>query len=140
MNGQSRCFKAFAIAALATAMATAADAQVDHLPSGRYSLGTLSPVTFYCSELPEGADPANERCVGYYDGWASAVYLSDYLGGNVFAGHWVMTVSSQNCGYDIGGSPYWGRVEFTFAEDGNSWTGLWGFCEETPTRVWDGRR
>lgn len=122
-------------------ISSSANAQeTDRLPNGRYSLGARSPVTFYCDVLPENTVPENDECVGHFDGWSSIVYLTDYRGGGTFTGYWVMTVSSQDCGREIGGSRYWGTVAFTFDDDRESWTGLWGYCEETPRLTWNGQR
>ena len=51
-------------------------------------------------------------------------------------GHWVEPRSARNCGVKRGGTTYWGRLEFTFSEDGASYDGVWGYCDEKPTRRW----
>ena len=48
-------------------------------------------------------------------------------------GHWVEPRSARNCGVKRGGTTYWGRLEFTFSEDGASYDGVWGYCDEKPT-------
>ncbi len=50
--------------------------------------------------------------------------------GNTLTGTW-----------DQKGSGTHGKFVFTLSADGNSWTGLWGYNDETPTRTnWNGTR
>lgn len=51
-------------------------------------------------------------------------------------GHWIEPSSARNCGALRNGTAYWGRLEFTFSEDGTSYSGVWGYCDEKPTRGW----
>lgn len=51
-------------------------------------------------------------------------------------GHWIEPSSAKNCGVSRNGTPYWGKLVFTFSEDGSSYTGVWGYCDEKPTRSW----
>lgn len=125
-----------AVAAAGTLPATA----VDLLPNGRYTTGTFSPVTFFCDAIPDGTIVENDDCVGFYDGWTSVVYLTDFLGGGVFQGVWVQTINGVRCASPIAGSFYWGSLEFRFDEALQSWAGNWGFCEEPRTREWFGAR
>jgi len=120
--------------------AASAAAQEADLPNGRYPLGTFSPVTFMCSALPDGSVAANPNCVGYYDGWVSAVYLAAFEGDGLYTGYWVSSVSGERCDAEFDGSLYWGRVSFRFDDLAESWTGEWGFCNDAPSRVWDGWR
>jgi hypothetical protein len=53
-------------------------------------------------------------------------------------GRWSEPSSAKNCGVKWNGTPYWGRLVFTFSEDGSSYTGVWGYCDEKPTRAWTG--
>lgn len=121
-------------------VAVPATADTDNLPNGRYALGTNSPVTFMCSATPDGTMTVNPDCLGYYDGWVSVIYLADTDGAGLFTGYWVTSVSGRSCDREIEGSPYWGRVRFQFDATADSWTGLWGFCDDPPDRIWDGWR
>ena len=111
----------------------------DELPNGRYSQGTFAPVTFFCDYFPDGTVIENDACVAFYDGWVSTVYLTDYAGEGRFRGYWVTSVGVR-CETEIAGSFYWGTLAFQFDETADSWTGMWGFCEDRPDRVWNGWR
>ena len=51
-------------------------------------------------------------------------------------GHWIEPRSGRKCSVSRGGTPYWGRLEFTFSADGGSYNGVWGYCDDKPTRGW----
>lgn len=53
-------------------------------------------------------------------------------------GRWSEPRSAKDCGVTWNGTPYWGRLVFTFSDDGSSYTGVWGYCDEKPTRAWTG--
>ena len=51
-------------------------------------------------------------------------------------GHWVEPGSARKCSTMQGGTYYWGRLQFTFSADGSGYQGVWGYCEDKPTRGW----
>jgi Ca2+-binding RTX toxin-like protein len=51
-------------------------------------------------------------------------------------GHWIEPSSARKCSVKVGGTYYWGRLQFVFSPDGESYKGVWGYCEEKPTRSW----
>jgi len=61
-----------------------------------------------------------------------------HLRGNVFEGHWIQDLSGRRCSNTHDGSNYWGRMTFTF--QGNSYSGMWGYCEDAPGTAFQGSR
>ena len=55
----------------------------------------------------------------------------------ILTGYWVQDESPQRCDYSRYGSHYWGRLAFDF--QGDSFTGLWGFCDDKPQSQWNGK-
>lgn len=51
-------------------------------------------------------------------------------------GHWIEPSSARKCSVQQGGTFYWGRLRFTFSADGTGYKGVWGYCDEKPTRGW----
>jgi len=61
--------------------------------------------------------------------------------GRVLNGVWAQSEGSQKCNAKaLDGSEYWGNAVFEFAEDGQTFTGLWTYCDGVPNRPWDGNR
>ena len=58
----------------------------------------------------------------------------------VFTGMWVESRSRRKCASQQNDSAYWGKVRFTFSENFDSFKGVWGYCEDAPTKKWDGHR
>jgi hypothetical protein len=51
-------------------------------------------------------------------------------------GHWIEPRSARKCSVQQGGTFYWGKLRFTFSADGATYKGVWGYCDEKPTRGW----
>ena len=51
-------------------------------------------------------------------------------------GHWIEPSAAQKCSVQQGGTFYWGQLRFTFSADGTTYKGVWGYCDEKPTRNW----
>ena len=51
-------------------------------------------------------------------------------------GHWIEPSAAQKCSVQQGGTFYWGQLRFTFSADGTTYKGVWGYCDEKPTRGW----
>ena len=73
---------------------------------------------------------------GYYSNETQRI--DGTLVGNTLEGYWSKDSSAQRCDTAYNGRDYWGRIRFVF--DGNSFTGVWGYCGEEPTRSWTGSR
>lgn len=52
---------------------------------------------------------------------------------NTMTGVWVQSSSKSKCSEKKDGSYYWGEIKLVFS--GNSYTGVWGYCEEEPNRI-----
>lgn len=59
--------------------------------------------------------------------------------GRVVTGYWLQEASPTDCGVRRGGTQHWGRFTFTFSEDGRTFTGQWGDCDDTPHKPWNGQ-
>ena len=57
----------------------------------------------------------------------------------ILSGYWVQDKSDQRCDYPRFGSDYWGRLTFNF--QGDSFTGLWSYCDDKPKPhyQWNGK-
>ena len=64
--------------------------------------------------------------------------------GDRLVGYWVEDGSNRTCDRPIEGRTHWGRVVFTMAADGQSFTGTWGYCDDDPEvqsrGEWNGQR
>ncbi len=56
----------------------------------------------------------------------------------VLEGFWIGDKAGQRCDTPKHGRYYWGRVVFNFSSNGFS--GSWGYCNEVPSRSWNGSR
>ncbi len=73
----------------------------------------------------------------YHQGGGKLVGSFDGL---VFTGMWVESHSRRKCGSQKNGSAYWGKVRFTFTKNFDAFKGVWGYCDDVPTKKWDGHR
>jgi hypothetical protein len=60
------------------------------------------------------------------------------MSGNVLMGYWIEDGSDRRCNTPRSGRYYWGRIRFVF--NGSSFAGLWGYCDDEPSRAWTGNR
>jgi hypothetical protein len=49
-----------------------------------------------------------------------------------YVGYWVQNTSSRNCAEERLGSYNWGRVDFRFSRDADSFDGFWSYCDDEP--------
>ena len=56
----------------------------------------------------------------------------------ILSGYWIQTKSMKKCDFEKYGSYYWGRLAFEFK--GDSFIGIWGYCDDKPNANWNGRR
>lgn len=74
----------------------------------------------------------------------SAAYTQDNgvlygsMSSNVLMGYWIEDGSARRCNTPRSGRYYWGRIRFVF--NGSSFAGLWGYCDDEPSRAWTGNR
>ena len=55
----------------------------------------------------------------------------------ILSGYWIQSKSLKKCGFEKYGSYYWGRLAFAFK--GDSFIGIWGYCEDKPSANWNGK-
>jgi hypothetical protein len=79
-----------------------------------------------------------DRFEGSYDGEFGT--LSGTVDGPQVVGEWYEPATSVECEEQRGGTAYWGTFTFVFAEDGNSFDGMWGYCGDAEDSVWTGER
>lgn len=60
------------------------------------------------------------------------------MNGTVLEGYWIEDDASQRCDTPRNGRSFWGPLRFTFA--GDTFEGLYGYCNGRPDQRWDGRR
>ncbi len=59
---------------------------------------------------------------------------------NVLEGYWVEDASSQRCTKPLHGRYYWGRIRMVFGTNFRSFSAVWGYCEEEPSKTdWTGQ-
>ncbi len=58
--------------------------------------------------------------------------------GKTFDGFWIEDMAGVKCGYPRNGRFYWGKLRFDV--QGNHFTGKWGYCDENPSKSWDGTK
>jgi hypothetical protein len=76
---------------------------------------------------------------GTYDYQDGKVY--GQMTGSVLEGKWSQTASGSKCERPELGSYYWGRIKWTFAPDGKSFSGSWSYCNgEVGAGDWTGTK
>lgn len=66
--------------------------------------------------------------------------LRGEVDGFVYTATWMEPSSNVECDTEVDGTRYWGRAEFTFADDLNSFEGVWGYCDGELDQSWKGTR
>lgn len=56
--------------------------------------------------------------------------------GDVATGFWGEDFSAADCGSEKMGTRYWGNFVFTLSADGQAFTGIWNYCDKTPSTLW----
>jgi hypothetical protein len=74
-----------------------------------------------------------------YD-YATGGSISGSFDGHKVDGIWAHTLSQRSCSTEKLGTSHWGRIAITFADDGKSFAGRWGYCDDPPTEAWNGTR
>lgn len=69
------------------------------------------------------------------NGRISGEVRSDHL-----IGYWGEDSSGQRCDTERLGTFFWGRIDWTLAADGKSFTGAYSYCDDDPNSPWTGRR
>ena len=64
--------------------------------------------------------------------------LTGLMFGNIFEGFWIEDGSDRRCATPKNGRYHWGRATLTF--DSNGFSGVWGHCNDAPSRPWSGSR
>jgi hypothetical protein len=64
--------------------------------------------------------------------------IEGQISNNVLTGYWSENNSNRRCSTARNGRYHWGRLRFVF--DGSTFKGAWGYCNDSPTKVWTGNR
>ena len=56
---------------------------------------------------------------------------------NMLSGFWVEYDSRQKCETEVDGSYYWGNITLTPNQDFTLFIGVWGYCNEPQTLLWN---
>ena len=56
----------------------------------------------------------------------------------VLTGYWAEPSAARQCDTSRDGTRYWGRIIWTFAADGKSFSGSWSYCDAEPAAGWSG--
>ena len=59
-------------------------------------------------------------------------------GDRTFRGFWDKPKAKKKCSRKKRGSIYWGKIEFQLSSNEDSFTGVWGYCDDQPSRDWSG--
>ena len=103
-------------------------------PNGTYA-SRYGRIAFECDR--------GGACEGRYTGSGDrepAYIIGTINAENLLVGHWIETHSSERCNTRQQGSHYWGRIQFRFDEDADTWDGNWSYCKANPSDSWDGAR
>lgn len=60
--------------------------------------------------------------------------------GMTVRGYWYQDESGVACPRPRNGQRYYGRMELTFAPDGQAFEGRWSYCDDAPSQRWNGSR
>ena len=78
------------------------------------------------------ATDGNGNVYADYEGGQS--HMTGQMQGNVMIGRWVEPASGRQCA----DGTHWGRLKLDFSGDFQSFAGLWGYCEDEPTKTFKG--
>ena len=77
---------------------------------------------------------------GHYNASQNAKIVRGYLSEKELSAIWVENSSKVECSTEIEGSPYWGKVEIKFEDGFKMFKGWWGYCNDKPTNLFDGKK
>lgn len=113
---------------------SAAHAQT--LPDGTYAITSFGAMDVSCISALQ--------CFASYEEGSSFMYWTSAGSSGHFIGYWAEAESAQPCSADQQfpnmRTSAWGNVDVRFDAAANSWTGSWGYCEERPSREFNGAR
>ena len=75
---------------------------------------------------------------GTYGKKGGKIYGNYQANTRTFTGIWHKPKSKKKCTSKREGTPYWGTVEYTVNSGETAFTGVWGYCAESPTHKWSG--
>jgi hypothetical protein len=106
------------------------------LPNGNYDTTDFGTIKVECV--------SSDMCFGTYENGQSYLYLNSRDGSQNFTGYWVEAESSQPCAvtqqFPNIQSNAWGKVNVTFDLSADNLSGVWGYCEDQPSKTLDGTR
>ena len=132
-------FASAAVAAAALFLCSAAQAGEWPKIEGAWATSSFGPIDFKVKERKDDKGAVVGLDVsGAYP--AQRGKIKGEMQGNKLVGYWFEPSSSVTCSTKREGSSNWGRVEFSFNDDGDMYDGKWGYCDETTERGWSGTR
>jgi hypothetical protein len=106
------------------------------LPNGAFDKTSFGPIEISCV--------SSALCFASYEDGRSFMYLTSPEDNDHFVGFWAEPDASQTCSavhqFPNISTNAWGNVDIYVDFSGNSWSGLWGYCEEQPNREFVGAR
>lgn len=78
------------------------------------------------------ATDGNGNVYADYEGGQS--HMTGQMQGDVMIGRWLEPASGRQCA----DGTHWGRLKLDFSGDFQSFEGLWGYCEDEPTKTFKG--
>ena len=123
-----------AVQALFFFYVTGASAQT--LPNGTFAETSWGAMELSCI--------SSDLCFASYANGTAFLYFSSPDRDGNYYGYWAEAESSEDCANDLHfpniRTNAWGRVNLSFDDYGNSWTGLWGYCNAPLTNALVGAR
>jgi hypothetical protein len=111
-----------AIQALFLFYVTGVSAQT--LPNGTFDQTSWGEMELNCI--------SSDLCFASYENGTAFLYFSSPNRDANFQGYWAEAESSEPCADNLQfpniGTNAWGKVNLSFDNDGNNWTGVWGYC------------
>jgi hypothetical protein len=87
---------------------------------------------------------SSDLCFASYESGTAFLYFSSPGQDANFQGYWAETESSEPCADNLQfpniRTNAWGRVNLSFDDDRNDWTGVWGYCNAPLTKALVGAR
>jgi len=78
----------------------------------------------------------NTTATARYEDDNGRVIISQFAD-NTLSGVWVEDHSQQQCATEVDGSYYWGNITLTPNQDFSMFMGVWGYCDDPQTSLWN---
>ena len=121
---------------LLAVLCLALPASAQTLPNGTYSKSSFGPINLTC------VSPV--MCYASYENGKAFLYLTSPKQNGHFIGYWAEAKANKACSvvkqFPNIKTSAWGKVDFQFDPSGNSWTGVWGYCNDKAVKKFNGAR